>query len=561
MTQSVWALQGEIWFEGSPVNDATVFVLDERLQSQSVQTDQNGHFDFSNIIDKERPYRLFVYPNYLSSALYTYYGPTDEYCDSTILYRGDTISLDLKQGTNIFGHIDIEEDNILNGIVYAVPEEEELQARASLIEEDGSFSIWGLPSDSKGWTLEIESDNYPTQYLDGDYDEGVFFPSFQEELGTFSILPGIDVQGYVQDEEGHGISESNVHVYSGGEVKTTQSENDGWFSVEGLPPGEVLSWANRTDYATTYFPDSPYPDQSLPCLEEECLVDNAILVLPLESTLTLHFSDEYGDPIPWGSVLLYNELHTVGRGNSIENGTTTIDSLHNGKYHLMIFAAASGFYQGWYGEIPTNTNGEIDNLLNEPKWIDIEGNTDLTIQLHNSARLELFYFDEERKPIYGNEVLLYENKADGKQLLSRGKTDTFGKIIFSGLQKGSYIVDSIHQAYCISDLSYTSSFGFSQSPFESESIFLKEKEIYRNDIVLFVDSDHDKMSDQWEQSVGLQVGVDDANEDPDEDGISNLEEFYEQSNPLDNGCGCSNRSNLILLLPLSLFIQRRREVL
>ena len=70
-------------------------------------------------------------------------------------------------------------------------------------------------------------------------------------------------------------------------------------------------------------------------------------------------------------------------------------------------------------------------------------------------------------------------------------------------------------------MSYTSSFGFSQSPSESEIIYLKEKEVYREDIVLFVDSDHDKMSDQWEQSVGLQVGVDDSNEDPDEDGIPN----------------------------------------
>ena len=54
MTQLVWALQGDVWYEDSPVIDATVYVLDERLQSTSVQTDQNGHFDFSNIIDKTR---------------------------------------------------------------------------------------------------------------------------------------------------------------------------------------------------------------------------------------------------------------------------------------------------------------------------------------------------------------------------------------------------------------------------------------------------------------------------------------------------------------------------
>ena len=62
--------------------------------------------------------------------------------------------MNLKSGTNIFGHIDIDKRNILNGIVYAVPEEDHLQARANLIEEDGSFSIYGLPPDSKGWTLK-----------------------------------------------------------------------------------------------------------------------------------------------------------------------------------------------------------------------------------------------------------------------------------------------------------------------------------------------------------------------------------------------------------------------
>ena len=46
MTQLVWALQGDVWFEGSPVEGATVYILDERLQSTSVQTDQNGHLIF-----------------------------------------------------------------------------------------------------------------------------------------------------------------------------------------------------------------------------------------------------------------------------------------------------------------------------------------------------------------------------------------------------------------------------------------------------------------------------------------------------------------------------------
>ena len=78
-----------------------------------------------------------------------------------------------------------------------------------------------------------------------------------------------------------------------------------------------------------------------------------------------------GEPISYGSVLLYNELHTVGRGNSIEDGTVVIDKLYDGMYHLMIFASSSGFFHGWYGEIPTKTNNTWDNDLEIPKIVII----------------------------------------------------------------------------------------------------------------------------------------------------------------------------------------------
>jgi Bacterial Ig domain/Bacterial TSP3 repeat len=45
------------------------------------------------------------------------------------------------------------------------------------------------------------------------------------------------------------------------------------------------------------------------------------------------------------------------------------------------------------------------------------------------------------------------------------------------------------------------------------------------------DSDHDGMEDAWERLNGLTVGVDDSAEDPDGDGLTNLEEFDADTNP------------------------------
>ena len=51
-------LRKEIEYEGTSIEDVTVFVLDERLQTQSVTTNEDGQFDLSAFVESETPYRI-----------------------------------------------------------------------------------------------------------------------------------------------------------------------------------------------------------------------------------------------------------------------------------------------------------------------------------------------------------------------------------------------------------------------------------------------------------------------------------------------------------------------
>jgi hypothetical protein len=50
-------------------------------------------------------------------------------------------------------------------------------------------------------------------------------------------------------------------------------------------------------------------------------------------------------------------------------------------------------------------------------------------------------------------------------------------------------------------------------------------------VYAFADSDHDGMDDNWERRYGLNVGINDASDDPDGDGLTNLQEYLAGTNP------------------------------
>jgi hypothetical protein len=76
-------------------------------------------------------------------------------------------------------------------------------------------------------------------------------PSSQDETGEtqliINLLPGANVRGQVTDQNANAVADLEVTARSGdyraGQTWTTQTRPDGWFEMQGLPPGSKLRWS------------------------------------------------------------------------------------------------------------------------------------------------------------------------------------------------------------------------------------------------------------------------------------------------------------------------------
>jgi len=91
--------------------------------------------------------------------------------------------------------------------------------------------------------------------------------------------------------------------------------------------------------------------------------------------------------------------------------------------------------------------------------------------------------------------------------------------------------------YTRSDHTVTPTLGFSGTLTVPVTVNdgISESEMFDLSIMVSSDKDGDGMPDEWETTFGLDIFSDDADEDPDGDGYSNIEEYRYGTDPLDRG--------------------------
>ena len=529
---------------GDPIANASVEAWDPRLRGVSLTTGPDGTFSLS--LETSGPWRLRAVPRYDDPHVWRMADGTADFCESTPIWLDSAVDvgdIPLPVGRSITGIVHDETGLPLPGAtVWAVPTVDSTNFdRPAITDAAGAFEVVGLDTRSAGadWTLEFSADGWPEQYLGGGYDDAaarvVDLSSDTANVGEVDLLPGIVVGGTVWGPDGP-VESGRVNAYATSQVVTVEVAADGTYEASGLPPGEVITWANSPGLAQTYFPDADRPTEVVPVLEEGAVVDDLDLFLPEQAIFEFELVDaETSAPIPGVGGLLYNDGRTVGLGNSADDdGILRIDRLHGGDWSLYVWGADEGYADDWIRE---SDGSEAFFAIDEGET------TRVVLPLERSARVAGRVVDDDGAPVDG--IAIAAIRDDGSGLATTTAPD--GTFILGGIGAGGWTLSAEYSALCPGDPGYVAMYwpGTPNSDW-SRTLTLDVGE-QRTDLVFTVpvDTDLDDMADAWEETHGLDPSdPDDAYEDPDGDTYVNLDEYRMGTDPFDGTpvveeCGCS----------------------
>jgi hypothetical protein len=546
---------------GDPVAGAVVTAYDPALATTTARTDADGAWRMSGL--GAGRHRLRATPAMTDPRVDSFLPDAWEVCASepVDVEDADVDGLDfvLPIGATLTGRLLDREGQPVAGAIVATSGRSERTSRIvrrATSATDGTFVLVGLDGDpgrDEPWAVGVRAAGRPDQYLGGSYRvseaEDIAVPGGgARDLGDWVLHDGIALSGIVTGD-GLPLTEGKVYAYSTSQVREGLVDDDGGWSIVGLPPGEVLAWAEVPGRATTYTPGTDRPtSERIAAPDEGMHVDGVALELPAEHALDLRLEAEGArDRV---SVLLLNTDGTVGRGGGVDaDGHLRIGGLWPGRYRLSVSGAAGGLVS----DVLRDADGA-------EALVEVDGETPLVLRWPRESALSGTVVDEDGMPVHGAEVAWRDSTRD---ITTPTVTARDGTWRIGGRPAGEGTLAVRHRPLCPDDAGYTATWWPDARVAEDAATRILAPETSEEGVRLVVarDEDHDGMGDAWEAAHGLDPGADDSGDDPDGDGIPNLDEWRADTAPdaPDRGvpCGCGGGSGAALgLLPW--FWRRRR---
>lgn len=531
---------------GEPLVGVAVYAYNPRLDYASAETTSDGGFEIVGI--PAGSYRLLASPNQDSdpaNAVSRFWPDATSFCDATAVITTDdeaatNLDFSLPVGGTLGGRLlDGDGAPVADAYVacYGISDRSAYSGSLVTTDAEGRFTVVGIDADAgqtEPHVCEAFPETFPQQALGGTYDadEGLILqlgPASAYDVGDWELLPGIVVEGQVSGPDGP-VDSGVVYVYASSQAVAVEIDVDGRYRASGLPPGEVVAWAESDGYATTYYPDTDRPAGRVEVLEEGAIQTGVDLTMPYESVLELTLAGEGGGDLSEMSVLLYNSERTVGRGDGVTaGGTATIDALFPGDYSLYVWGSDAGY-----------VNDYLRGADGQEQVVRVDGDTRLQIDLIAASSVSGQVWGEDGEPL-GGALMAVFTAEDGVGEMS----ELDGSWEVGGLGAMSMLVRASYYYSCPDDPgfvtlwwqdSYDETSALPVSPGPGEALG-------GLDFSLLYDNDHDTMGDTWELAHGLDPGRDDSAEDADGDGYSNLEEWLLGTDPHDpadrQGLGCT----------------------
>ena len=537
---------------GDPIEDADVLAINPVMGAARTTTDSAGVYGFTGLPDGV--YRVWVVPADGDKHTPRHFPQSADYCDGALISVGNSTTeadLTLPVGDRLSGRI-LDLDGLpLSGVRVRAQSTSSSASRDAWSEADGQFHIGGLEP-GEDWAVQAAISGHPIQWWSDAYtadEASMVAPSVDDNMGDWVLLDGIAVSGLILGPDGP-VEDANVRVYSSSQLSQAESEGDGSYLVEGLPPGEVTAWADAEGLAVTYFPDADRPTEFIEVQEEGMWLEGIDLQLPAEATVTVGLSGTA--PLTNGdlsglSIILYNDSHTVGRGAQTDtDGNGTFGGLHGGRYEVFVYGSDAGHADDWFRD----EAGEIAVIDLEPQ----QDNGTIEVALQPAHTLQGKVIDEAGAPISGATIIVTPDDDGDTGLSNDGAlfvetTKYTGEFAVVGVPDGQWNVRVQVSPYCSTDPGFVRVHWPNEvDPRMADTLLIEgTTPLQPVQFILPSDNDHDAMGDRWERRFDLDPTADDAHEDPDKDGLNNLTEYRLRTNPnqaegyweIQQKCGCT----------------------
>jgi MYXO-CTERM domain-containing protein len=561
--------------DGNPLPQTEVLAINMRLQAIRTNTSADGRFSFPLL--PEGRYRVWAAPQSDDPHTPRYYPDAVGYCEGDTLSLGSTpldIELMLPLGEQIWGTLLDSDSTPIVGARVRANSESGAGTRESWTDTEGLFQIMGLEP-SQQWQLQAAVSGWPIQWWEGQYDDenaAWISADGNPTLPAWTLLDGVIVEGQVLGPDGP-VPAPTVRGYGSGQLVQTTGNSAGHYSIAGLPPGDILTWATADGFANTYLPDHDRPTEVVEVPNEGDLASEINIEMPWEATVQITLEGNAprtnGD-LSGLTVTLYNDTHTVGRGDQTDDlGEVVLYGLHGGTYEIFVYGGDAGHPDDWL----RNETGELVTISLESE----QDNGPYTFELPPASTLEGDVVDDYGTPIPGAALVLTTPKAElteddpGAVLITTADKDGYFSLV--GIPDGNWDAKVQFSPYCESDPGFVASYWRGEiDPLMASSIHIDPSQPVQNiQFTMPRDDDHDDMGDRWERRYNLDLNRNDAFEDPDDDGLPNLYEYRMRTDPhqaegywvTETSCGCASAppKNSLWWLLVGLFAIRRRDVI
>jgi len=282
----------------------------------------------------------------------------------------ESVHFVLDRAATISGTVRDSSGNPASGIAVRVFNAAGDLLREAVTGADGQYQVIGLPAGdaflrtvSGGQFIDqvyVNRDCQPVcDVVNGD---AVALVSGQDQTGVdFALTPGGGISGRVTNSAGSGQASLRVELFnaSAAEIGSVMTSADGSYQIQGLADGRYFA---RTDNQRGLI-DEVFDDIGCtpsPCgiaLGHTIEVDGGALAelvdfeLAEGSTLAGVATGPFGNPLPDGSVVLFDDQGREVERTPIDNGAWSFDGIADGSYFLVVLNG-SGLVDELFDNIP-----------------------------------------------------------------------------------------------------------------------------------------------------------------------------------------------------------------